>query len=149
MWEGSKHLMRLAIGVPASNAYHHPLPESSHQLASAGCRLSCHHAGSGWQKWVRHWVARRERHDARAGGRREGLGDAEDAAAAAAQLLPLVAAEAAVHALRHIARQLDVLLLVLACAGMVRPWKLKACMTAKHQTSCIGSSASCLSKTCC
>jgi len=60
---------------------------------------------------------RRERHDARPGGRREGLGDAEDPAAAPAQPLPLVAAEAHVDALRHVARQLDVLLLVLACAA--------------------------------
>lgn len=55
----------------------------------------------------------RKGHDACAGRGHEGLGDFEDAAAAAAKLLPLVAAEAVVEALGQIPRQLYVLLLVL------------------------------------
>ena len=96
---------------------------------------------------IKHPAAHRERHDARAGGRREGLGDAEDAAAAAAQLLPLIAAKAAIHALRHVARQLDVLLLVLACTDMLGPCRLKACMTDDNASqSCVESSWYCLRK---
>jgi len=65
-------------------------------------------------------AADREGHDAGADGRHEDLGDLEDAPAAAAQLLPGLAAELGVHALRQVARQLHVLRLILAHRHQIR-----------------------------
>ncbi len=57
----------------------------------------------------------RERHDSSACRGHEGLRDLEQPPAASTQLLPLLAPKLAVEALRYVARQLDVLLLVRAC----------------------------------
>ena len=62
----------------------------------------------------------REGHDTRACGRHEGLGDLEQAPAAAAQLLPPLAPKLAVEALGDVARQLYVLLLVRPCIRQPR-----------------------------
>lgn len=50
-----------------------------------------------------------EAHDSRAGRRDEGLRYSEDLPPSAPQLLPLVAAKLAIHALSNVARQLQVL----------------------------------------